>query len=188
MRRIVLLSVFIFLLNACQTTSYEGKEDSPYYQVPVGSGLTLHQDIEIPPHRVGVYLQDGQIKPLSQINRYYPHCKFEVLKIRDIPQIVHADTFMIEKVAQEITDMVDAGGIWLAGISLGIGINMHGGDGASVQTFATRLNLRSAKQPDVYLLSCGQWAYPSEGQHVSIREIRRVLGKIFTLQLAARKS
>ena len=103
MRRLVLLFVFIFLLNACQTTSYEGKEDSPYYRVPVGSGLTLHQDIEIPPHRVGVYLQDGQIKPLSQINRYYPHCKFEVMKIRDIPQTVHADTFMIEKVAQEIT-------------------------------------------------------------------------------------
>lgn len=186
MRRIVLLSVFISLLNACQTTSYDGKEDSPYYLVPVGSELALHQDIEIPPHRVGVYLQDGQIKPLSQINRYYPHCKFEVLTIRDIPQSVHADTFTIEKAVQEITDMVDAGGIKLVDISLGI--NMHGGDGGSVQTFATRLSLRSARQPDVYLLNCGQWAYPAEGQHVSIREIRRVLGKIFTLQLAPRKN
>lgn len=187
MRRIVLLCVFIFLLNACQTTRYEGKEDSPYYLVPVGSGLILNQDIEIPPHRVGIYLQDGQIKSLSQINRYYPHCKFEVLTIRDIPQTVHVDTFTIEKAVQEITDMVDAGGIKLADISLGIGVSTHGGDGASVQTFVTRLRLRSAKQPDVYLLSCGQWAYPSEGQHVSIREIRGVLGKIFTLQLAPRK-
>ena len=72
-------------------------------------------------------------------------------------------------------------------ISLGIGVSSHGGDGASVRTFATRLRLRSAKQPDVYLLSCGQWAYPAEGQHVSIREIRGVLGKIFTMQLAPRK-
>ena len=188
MRRIVLLGVFIFLLNACQTTRYEGNEDSPYYLVPVGSGLILSQDIEIPPHRVGVYLQDGQIKPLSQINRYYPHCKFEVLKIKDIPQTVHADTFMIEKVVQEITDMVDAGGIRLAGISLGIGFNMHAGDAASVQTFVTRLRLSSTKQPDVFLLTCGLWAYPSVGQHVSITEIRKVLGKIFTLQLAPRNS
>ncbi|HSD97545.1 MAG TPA: hypothetical protein VLB06_10430, partial [Sulfuricaulis sp.] len=59
---------------------------------------------------------------------------------------------------------------------------------ASLQTYRTRLMLRSAKQPDVYLLSCGQSAYPSEGQHVSIMEIRKVLGKIFTLQLAPRKS
>lgn len=187
MHRLVLLFI-LAVLAACQTSRYVGNEDSPYYQVPVGSGLTLNQDIEIPPHHVGVYLQDGRMKPLSQINQYYPHCKFEVLKIRDTPQTVHADTFTIEKVVQEITDMVDAGGIQLAGVSLGIGINMHGGDGASVQTFATRLSLRSAKQPDVYLLSCGQWAYPSEGQHVSIREIRGVLGKIFTLQLTPRKS
>jgi len=183
MRRL-LLPILLVFVGSCQTTRYEGNEDSPYYLVPVGSVLTLNQDIEIPPHRVTVFLQDGQLKPLSQINQYYPHCKFEVLKIRDISQTVHADRFTIEKAVQEITNSVDAGGIQLAGISLGIGIGSHGGDGTSAQTFATRLSLRSARQPDVYLLSCGQWAFPSDGQHVSIREIRRVLGKIFTLQLA----
>jgi len=189
MRRLVLPLILVFLafLASCQTSRYEGNEDSPFYLVPVGSVLTLNQDVEIPPHRVGIILQDGQIKPLSAVNQYYPHCKFEVLKIRDIPQTVHADRFTIEKAVQEITDMVDAGGIRLADISLGVGINMYAGD-VSVQTFATRLSLRSARQPDVYLLSCGQWAYPAEGQHVSIREIRRVLGKLFTLQLAPRKN
>lgn len=187
MRRLV-LPLLIVSLAACQTARYEGNEDSPYYLVPVGSVLTLNQDIEIPPHRAGVHLQGGQIQPLSRINQYYPHCKFEVLKIRDIPQTVHADRFTIEKAVQEITDSVNAGGLRLAGISLGIGIGIRGGDGTSAQTFATRLSLHSVSQPDVYLLSCGQWAYPSEGQHVSIREIRRVLGKIFTLQLAPRHS
>ncbi len=188
MRRLVLLSVVAFLLDACQT-GYEGDENSPYYAVPAGSVLTLHQDVEIPPHRAGVFLQGGQIKPLSQINQYYPHCKFEVLKISDVPRTVRADRFTIEKVAQEITDTVDAGGMRLAGVSIGIGIgiNTRGGDGGSVRAFATRLKLRSAGQPDVYLLSCGQWAYPHEGRHVSIREIRRVLGDVFTLQLAPRK-
>ncbi len=186
MRRLVLLSVLA--LVACQT-AYEGDENSPYYPVPAGSVLTLRQDVDIPPHRAGIFLQGGQIQPLSRINQYYPHCKFEVLKIGDTPRTVHADTFTIEKVVQEITDTVDAGGVRLAGVSIGIGIgtNTHGGDGGSVRAFATRLNLRSARQPDVYLLSCGQWAYPHEGRHVSIREIRRVLGDVFTLQLAPRK-
>jgi hypothetical protein len=186
MRRLV-LPILIVFVAACQTTRYEGNEDSPYYLVPVGSVLTLNQDIEIPPHRVAVFLQDGQLKPLSQINQYYPHCKFEVLKIRDIPQTVHADRFTIEKAVQEITDSVDAGGIQLAGIPLAIGVGIGNGDGIGAQTFATRLSLRSASQPDVYLLSCGQWAFPSDGQHVSIRDIRRVLGKIFALQLAPTK-
>lgn len=185
MRRFVLLSVIA--LTACQT-AYEGNENSPYYPVPAGSVLTLRQDVEIPPHRAGIYLQGGRIESLSRINQYYPHCKFEVLKISDIPQTVRADRFTIEKTVQEITDTVDAGGTRLAGVSIGIGIgiNNHGGDGGSVQAFATRLNLRSARQPDVYRLSCGQWAYPHEGQHVSIREIRRVLGDVFTLEIAGR--
>ena len=188
MRRLILLSVVTFLLNACQTTRYEGNEDSPYYQIPAGSRLILRQDVEIPPHRAGVYLQGGQIKPLSQVNQYYPHCKFEVLKISDIPQTVHTDRFTIEKVVQEITDTVDAGLVRLAGISLGMGIHVHGdrGDGANIQTFATRLKLRSEKQPEVFRLSCGQSAYPYEGQHVSIKEIRRVLGDVFTLEIIGR--
>ena len=185
MHRLRLLFILV-LVSACQT-SYEGNEDSPYHQVPAGSSLTLHQDVEIPPHRAGIYLQGGQIKPLSQINQYYPHCKFEVLKIRDLPQTVHADRFTIEKAVQEITDSVDVGEIRLAGISFNIGFNSHGDDGGNIQTFATRLKLHSEKQPDVFLLNCGQWAYPHEGQHVSIREIRRVLGNVFTLQLAPRK-
>lgn len=187
MRRLVLLSVVAFLINACQTR-YEGNENSPYYQVPAGSRLILRQDAEIPPHRVGIYLQGGQIKPLSQINQYYPHCKFEVWKIHDVPQPVEPDEFTITKVVQEITHSVSAGHVQLAGVSIGIGVHMGGGDdGASVETYATRLNLRSEKQPEVFRLSCGQWSYPPAGRHVSIREMRVVLGDVFTLQLAPGK-
>jgi hypothetical protein len=187
MRRFALLAVVVFLA-ACQTASYEGNENSPYYQVPAGSRLILRQAVEIPPYRVGIFLQGGQIKPLSQINQYYPHCKFEVWKIRDLPQPVKPDEFTITKVVQEITDSVSAGHVQLARVSIGIGVHMGGGDdGASVETYATRLNLRSEKQPGVFRLSCGQWSYPAAGQHVSIREMRVVLGDVFTLQLAPGK-
>jgi hypothetical protein len=44
--------------------------------------------------------------------------------------------------------------------------------------------LRSTRQPGVFRLSCGQTALPHEGQHVSINEMRKALGGIFTLELA----
>jgi hypothetical protein len=181
MGRALMLAVVV-LLCACQT-SYQGNEDSPYYNVPVGSTLILNNDITITPYKAGVYIQGGQTLPLSQVNKYYPHCKFEVLKIRDAPQTVKADTFVIEKVVQEITDTVDTGQLQLAGSSIGIGINISDSDGPSVQTYATRLNLRSERQPEVFRLSCGQWAYPSQGQQVTINEMRKALGNMFTLQL-----
>lgn len=185
MARALMLMVVVVLLGACQT-SYQGNEDSPYYKVPVGSRLILNNDIAIPPYKAGVYIQGGLILPLSQLNKYYPHCKFEVLTIRDAPQTVKADTFVIEKVVQEITDTVDSGQLRLAGASTGIGIlNVsHDDDGLNVQAYATLLNLHSERQPDVFRLSCGQWAYPNQGQQVTINEIRKALGNLFTLQLA----
>lgn len=178
-----LMLVVVVLLGACQT-SYQGNEDSPYFKVPVGSTLILNNDITIPPYKAGVYIQGGQIMPLSQVNKYYPHCKFEVLKIKDAPQAVKSDTFVIEKVAQEITDTVDTGQLQLAASSIGIGINISDSDGPSVQAYVTRMNLHSERQPEVFRLSCGQWAYPSQGQQVMINEMRKALGNLLTLQLA----
>ncbi len=182
MLRAILLAAAL-LLTACQA-SYLGNVDSPYYLVPVGSTLIQNQDVVIPPHLAGVFIQGGQLLPLSRINQYYPYCKFEVLKLGDSAQTVRADTYVIEKVAQEIAHSVDAGLIRLAGLSVGIGIHAGMDDGASMQTYATRLYLRSEKQPGVYRLSCGQWAYPATGRHVTINEIRKTLGEIFTLRLA----
>jgi hypothetical protein len=188
MRQLILLSVVAFLA-ACQTADYEGNENSPYYLIPVGSTLTLTRTVTIPAEQVAVYLQGGEVVPAGRTNQYYPHCKFELFHRRDTGQTVQPDDFEIIKVVQETSDSVALDSLQLAQMSAGIGLNVgmdHGG--ASLQTYRTRLMLRSAKQPDVYLLSCGQSAYPSEGQHVSIMEIRKVLGKIFTLQLAPRKS
>jgi len=175
------------LLAACQAAyqGYQGNVDSPYYLVPVGSTLVQNQDVVIPPNLAGVFLQGGQVLPLSQVNQYHPYCKFEVLKLSDSPQTVKADSYVIRKVVQEISDSVDAGRIRLAALSIGVGMQAGEKDGASFQTFATRMYLRSAKQPGVYRLSCGLWAFPATGQHVTIREMRTALGGVFTLRLAS---
>ncbi len=183
MRRMAILTVVIFLA-ACQTASYEGNEGSPYYKVPIGSKLILRQDIVIPPHAAGIYLQGGKIAPLAQVNQYYPHCKFEVLKLKDTPQTIQPDEFSIKKVVQETTHSVGLDRLQSAAVSIGVGIHIGmDDDHSTLMTYVTRLDLHSEKQPDVFRLSCGLWAYPPQGQHVTIREIRQVLGNVFTLGL-----
>lgn len=110
-----------------------------------------------------------------------------MLKLSDSAQTVNADSYVIKKVVQEITDSVDAGQIRLAALSVGIGMQAREKDGASLQTYATRMYLRSDKQPGVYRLSCGQWAFPATGQHVTLGEMRTALGGMFTLRLASNK-
>jgi hypothetical protein len=179
------ISMLAALLVACQTSAYEGNENSPFYPVPAGSTLTLTRSLTIPANQVAVFLQGGEVVASGGINQYYPHCKFELQRRLDTTQTVQADSFEIIKVTQEIGHSVALDGLQLAGVSIGIGINIGSrGDGASLQTYSTRMTLRSARQPEVFRLSCGQTALPHEGQHVSINEMRKALGGIFTLDLA----
>lgn len=184
MRQLILLSVVGFLA-ACQTAAYEGNENSPFYPVPTGSTLTLTRSVTIPADQVAVYLQGGEVVPAGRINQYYPHCKFELIHRRDTGQTVRPDDFEIIKVVRETGHSVALAGLQLAQMSVGIGINVGmDRDGSSLQTYSTRLMLRSARQPEVFRLSCGQAALPHEGQHVSINEMRKALGNLFRLELA----
>lgn len=175
------------LLVACQTSAYEGNENSPFYPVPAGSTLTLTHHLTIPAEQVAAFLQGGEVVASGRINQYYPHCKFELQRRLDKAQTVQPDSFEITKVVQEIGHSVALDGLQLAGVSVGIGINIGSrGDGASLQTHSTRMTLRSARQPGVFRLSCGQTALPYEGRHVSINEMRKALGGVFTLAVAGK--
>jgi hypothetical protein len=183
--KLIGILITILLLTACQTSAYEGNESSPFYLIPAGSTLTLTRSLTIPAEQVAVFLQGGEIVASGGINQYYPHCKFELQRRLGTTQTVQADSFEITKVTQEIGHSVALDGLRLAGVSIGIGINIGSrGDGASLQTYSTRMTLRSARQPEVFRLSCGQTALPHEGQHVSISEMRKALGSVFTLKVA----
>ena len=173
------------LLTSCQTAAYEGNENSPFYLIPAGSTLTLTRNLTVPANQVAVFLQGGEVVASDRVNQYYPHCKFELRRRLDTAQTVPADNFEITKVVQEIGHSVALDGLQLAGVSVGSGIHVGAkGDGASLQTWSTRLTLRSARQPEVLRLSCGQAALPHEGQHVSINDMRKALGNVFTLDVA----
>ena len=185
MRVFPIVAAIVLIAAGCQ--SYQGDEASPYYTVPVGSTLILTRPITIPPDQVGALLQYGQIAPWPQINAYRPHCKFEVRNRVPNAQTVTPDEFLITRVSRALLPSVSNGSVLYArasvGIGIGIGIDGVAGDGPSVQTFATRMDLGSSRQPNVFRLTCGQWGYPYDGQYLSIDEIRAALGNVFRLQI-----
>ena len=172
-------------LPACQT-SFEGSEDSPYYVVSPGTRLILNQTLTIPAEQVAVWLQDGRVVPADDVRMYYPHCKFELRRRLATTQTVAPDEFVVTRVSRSLLHSVHAPAVdrLLAGV--GFGFNL-GGNGPSVQTFATRMDLGSDRQPDVMRLTCGQWGYPYDGQHVTVNEIRRALGDVFAVRPVERR-
>lgn len=192
MRRLTLILAFGLALGACQTARYEGDVSSPYYAPPAGTRVILNREITIPSEQVSVMLQNGEIVRAGEINTYHPHCKFEVRRRLEVAQAVKPDDFLVTRVERSLLHSVDAGAVLHARVSVGIGIGIGvgggvNGDGPSVQTYATRMNLHSDRQPDVLRLTCGQWGYPYDGEHVSVNGMRKALGDVITLKLPAPK-
>ena len=182
--------VLVVFVSACQTAYKDGQpnEDSPYYEVPVDSKLILHRDLTIPPKTTIVYLQRGQIfLKHYQVNRWGTYCELELSRKRDVPQTIEADEFAIYKVKQERV-FGDGGFIQLASRGVGFGgVAQFGRDDGGRQDYevvATRMALRSERQPDVHALICASWEPAQAMSYLTIREIRKTLGDIFTLQLA----
>jgi hypothetical protein len=175
------------LLSACSTARYQGDEGSPYYVIPTGTRVVLKQALTIPPEQVGVYIQNGKVLPWPEVNAYYAHCKFELRDRKDTEQNVNPDEFIVTRVVQDVVHMVNWGRWQTAGVSMGIRVGDMDG-GASVRTYATYIYLGSDRQPRVFRLGCGHWAYPGTryAEHLSIAQMRKALGDLVTLELPAK--
>jgi len=156
-----LLLTLPLLFSSCQNRG-ETDENSPYFVIPLGSRLVLHQSVTIPAFAAAIYLQGGQWLRWRQVSRYHPHCKFELREPKNAPQTITADEFVIART----------------------GIETETQEGLQIQ--ARVLELQSARQPLVSRLSCAVWQTSATGQPVSGRELRQALGNIFTLELAGR--
>ena len=106
-------------------------------------------------------LQSGEIGSARAIKQYYPNCNLRLRTKTDAPQTVEADEFVISKVVY--------------------GNDVVAGD--NVRRYYTEMQLRSEKQPNVFLLACQQWNKPPDSSYVTVDQIRVVLGEMFTLQL-----
>jgi hypothetical protein len=60
--------------------------------------------------------------------------------------------------------------------------NGDGDGGANPVMSTTTLSLHSARQPEVFRLSCKQLDEPYLARHVGVEQMRKTLGKLFTLE------
>ncbi|MDR9435601.1 MAG: hypothetical protein RI563_01895 [Thiohalophilus sp.] len=185
MPRLFLVFPLLGLLGACQAPPFS--PDSPLTAVPVQSTLILHEPLTLPSRTVSLWFQNGKQQPEANLDRYYPHCKFETLRMQDAPKTVEPDSFMIHKVVR--WDDYAMQPVRLAASRLISGLMAGDSDGGpSHVNTTTEMFLRSARQPDVYRLICSQWEDAAEANHVTINQMRRVLGETFTLKLPEERS
>ena len=167
----------VALLTACGSSQALRDENSQFFSVPPGSTFTLNREITIQPDQTSVYLQNGKIELVSNVDFYRPHCKFELFTISEQSRLVKPDTFVVTRIVDQREDVSTK---W----PLYAGLGMARGDGPVHLTFSTTMYLESSIQPDVFRMNCKQWDWPSIGEFLSINQMRQALGDYFTLKLA----
>lgn len=175
------------ILAGCQTSGPVGP-GSPYYKVPVGSTVTLHQRLSVPAHTAGIYIQGGRViagRELNPVNQYYVYCRLEVNDVRDTSQTIEPDTFTVHRVGSRRDDVALHYPMYASRGMLGIGMGGGADDaGPGMQNWSVDLYLHSERQPQVRRLACQHWVYNYEAEFPTVDEIRKTLGKVMTLKLA----
>ncbi|TDY00486.1 hypothetical protein [Thiohalophilus thiocyanatoxydans] len=167
------------LIAACQAPSFS--TDSPLTPVPAESRLILNEPLSIPPGKLSLWFQEGERMAQHELDRYYPHCKFETLEFQENEKIIQPDTFIIHKVVRWQDYALTS--IRVASAGAVLDILADGGGGPAHVTPTTEMFLHSEQQANVYRLACSQWEDPYDANQVTIDPIRRALGNTFTLKL-----
>lgn len=177
LRLAVILLVF---LSGCESL-IESDVNSSFYKVPRGSKLILHHTVAIPANRLKIYIQNGNLG--YSANRYYPFCKFELRQTKKQPQFVTPDQFIITQ-TRRITDYFVGLNLDSHHLLASVGFKSSNDGKPSPRIYGTQMDLRSTLQPQVFRLTCGHLQDPNlTARHLSINQIRKALGTVFTLQL-----
>ncbi|MGD8483926.1 MAG: hypothetical protein PVF81_03600 [Thioalkalispiraceae bacterium] len=161
------------MLSACQGSGVYTNPVPAYVEIKPGSTLTLNSELTIPANLARVYLQGAQVVPEKGVNRYYPNCSLEVRTLKNTPQKISADTFTIVRVKSDEE---------VASRKLHYASRFFSSDDGPIshENWVTHFYLHSARQPDVYRLSCAHWEDPPEARHLLMPEIITTVGSYFS--------
>jgi len=176
----VFFIVLIVSLSACSINDIKD-ENSVFYAVPVGSTLTLNQQVNIRGDQVAVYVQNGELMQYGEVNFYLPNCKFEIYTMSEQPRTVQADIFEIIKVEDDIESSSLQKSTRLAVLDNALAFAML--DRSYVFNYATLMYLNSEKQKDVYRITCQHWEDVMDDRHLTIKQMRQAMGDVFTLKI-----
>lgn len=170
----ILLLVLSPLLTACQHLQQQS-----YNYPKKNMTLVLHVPVVVQADTTGVYIQDGKITGGAH-SRRDPYCEFRVRKLKESPQTIQPDRFLIKRAGTN-TRLVAQPPVQLA--SLYLLASSSGSDGPSDVIYTIDMKLYSERQPDVILLECGGAEdHPAEAYAPTMEEIQVALGKIATLE------
>jgi hypothetical protein len=167
-------------LSGCASLMGPADPASPFFAVPVGSMLVLHEPVRIPPERTRVWFQGGQAT--YGRNWYEPACNLEVnLLDRQNAQTVEPGRFTVRRV-QQLMDMTDLTPIGRPVTAMRVA--SVDDDGISYLWLGFHLWLENPDQPNVLRLTCmGEYAAAWEVVPPSVNEIREALGTVASLEL-----
>jgi len=169
--------LLVGILSGCQTPGGPIDEDSPQAEIPAGSVFVLQRELGIPVYegpRVNVFglltdpdvgasltIQNGKVITHKEYARREPVCELETALRRGDPQLITRDRFIAGRSSFEVEFAIET----------------------DDRPFITRIPLASASQPGVKMLRCQSYGSPVNTRHLTIRQIRAILGEIFTLEL-----
>jgi len=162
------------VLTACSSPPVKD-HDSFFYSVPVGSKLRLNKEITIPANLARRYFQNGKAMKNKDINIYYPHCSLLMNTLVDYERTIKPTVFESYKVMDD-EDYAQGRIYFVANF-------LTSADGPTIIAYASYYYLRSSKDSDVRSLECVQWNDPFDIEYLSVNEVKKSLGKYFTLQI-----
>lgn len=179
MPKMLVIVAMTLVLTACQQAPV--RDESSYLsRVAVGSKFVLHESLTVPVGHARVFLQDGKVVDKVRLDRYRPHCNFEVRSVSDGTLRIEPDTFLVIGVDEDEEEIVSRPQL-LRNVVLD---SSEEGGGISMITLYVTHWLFSERQPEVMRLTChGGLDFPFDARPPGIAEIRQALGKLVTLNL-----
>ena len=189
----ILIMIGILCLNACQQAVIDGRpnEQSPYFQVPVGSRLILHKPLELQAGHNRVYFQAGKSMTWRAVNIHMPHCALTVdppepghsTITPDIFRVTrsHTERFFKPILAPDRYPPLHPAPFSPESIVLSA---YEPGGRMEYEVMASYMVLQSEQQPGVTSMICADWGLPQDTLHITVAKIRMALGDHFSVVLA----
>lgn len=190
-----LIPVLAALSVGCQPTFVKSTsdEDSPYFEIPVGSKFVLQSEILVPPLTERLYFQDGNLPAWYNVNKHRPYCVLQLDAARDQVEVIKPAEFVVTKIATahlfKLAEASEASADMQPAATGSAEDKSGSEDHDDYETFGSVMQLhagRTGRQQHVARLTCTDWGLPQPGMHVTVRKIQQALGGYFRLDVASK--
>lgn len=150
-------------LSAC-ATSNSTDPDSMYFEIPVGSILSLNKPLDIPKGETHAVVQDGKTTTDNSKNYYDINCRLDMKEFG--PRTIEPEDFVVTR--------TEDGFNWVSQ--------------PSIKRFFTEIYLSSNKSTDVIKMVCEVYGGNTDRNFTVAEMEKEALGDFFTFKFATDKA